>query len=312
MTNRTSQLSENALMLGVAGVLLLLSVYTFFGVLTLFFLPVPFVLLASKRTLRDMVVVLIAYALLSLILAREAGLLLSLQPVLTGVVMGMLYRRYGRALPAIVGGAATVFLILVASIAFSVFVLNLDLMQEFEQAKKSWLDNMPLPLTGGLSPEEWKRQVELITDSLVMLFPLMLVNVSFFTSWLTHVLSRLVAKRTRHPLPALPPFREWSFPRSLLVYYFAAFVVMLLFGQELREGFWLSALTNGKALLDILFIIQGLSFCVYMAYQKGWSFIQPVLFVLVFLFPPVASILSLLGIVDIGFELRKRIEIRKG
>lgn len=123
-------------------------------------------------------------------------------------------------------------------------------------------------------------------------------------------MASLIGKRIKKPIPALKPIREWSFPRSLLYYYFLAMISILVFGGSMQGTFWETAIMNVKVMLDGIFTLQGLSFCLFAAYLYGWKRLTPVLVVCLFIFPFLSTILSLVGIFDLGLRLREKLETR--
>jgi len=107
-----------------------------------------------------------------------------------------------------------------------------------------------------------------------------------------------------HPMPTLD---QWSFPRSLLVAFFSAFLISL-FNDSNTSVMLISAELNLKILTCILFFIQGLSFVWWwMLYKKfSYGIRLSVLFVLLFI--PIFLVgLIFVGLIDIALNLRERI-----
>jgi uncharacterized protein YybS (DUF2232 family) len=298
MPTQTRQLAENALMLAIALVLLFISTYTVLGLATSFLLPIPFVLLGLRRTVPNMVWIVLIFTFLGSVMTGWVGGGFSLLAAAQGAVMGIMYQKRGTAVSSIMAGAGIVFLAFVSMLALSTFVMGISFDAVMKQA-----ENLRPPF---MSPEQFKEQLRL--SKLVL--PTYIVVMSIFYSAVVHWLARVIGKRTGRPVPELRPLREWSFPRSLLYYYFFAMLSLLLMGDKLPETFWGSALLNVKVLLDILFTIQGLSFCLFAIHLFSWKLFTPALVVSLFIFPVLTTILSLLGIFDLGIGLRKKLETR--
>ncbi|WP_019120861.1 YybS family protein [Brevibacillus massiliensis] len=307
MPNRTKQVAESALLLGISTVLLFLGTYTFFGELVLMAIPVSFILLAVQRSGRDMLVVIVVYATLGLLIAGIFGMLVGVGLALVGTVMGMMYKGRSSALPAVFGGAGVLFGLILVSLAVATFFMGINIGAEYDRlAQTVTKGTLNLSQRLGISEELIEQQISL---SFVLL-PSFLVVFSLFFSGVNHWLASIVAKRTGHPIPVLKPLREWSFPRSFLIYYFISLLLILIFQSSLMQGYWGSAILNVRYILDIAFIIQGLGLCLYVIHAKRWKYLTPVLIVSLFIFPPITNILSLLGIFDLGIGLRKRLETR--
>lgn len=298
MPSKTKQLAENALMLGIALVLLLLSTYTVLGVVTGILLPLPFLLLGMRRSVSNMVWISLAFTALGGVFTGLISASLAFLSAVWGAAMGIMYTKRGTALPAITAGAGAVFLSYVFLLAFMTYGMNMDLNGLLQQANKMMPPFMP------------KEQYEQAIALAKMVLPAFLVMFSFAQSGIVHALARLMGKRLGRPVPALQPIREWKFPRSLLYYYFIAMVSLLIFGESIQGTFWESAILNVKVMLDAVFTLQGLSFCLFAAYLYGWKRVTPVLIVCLFIFPFLSTILSLLGIFDLGIRLREKLETR--
>jgi uncharacterized protein YybS (DUF2232 family) len=298
MPSKTKQLAENALMLGIALVFLFLSTYTILGIVTIFFLPLPFLLLGLRRNVSNMVWISLAFTALGAVISGIPTAMIALLYSFLGSIMGIMYAKKEKALPAITAGAAVFFLGYVLMLAIATFVMNVDIKELFKQADQL----RPQFLT-----EEQYAEAKKLA---IMVLPAFFIIASFVQSWITHGIARLLGKRLGRPVPALPPIRQWNFPRSLLYYYFIAMIGILVFGKSMEGTFWETALYNLKTILDVIFMIQGLSFCLFALELYGWKRMTPVLIVSLFIFPFLTSILSLIGIFDLGIRLREKLETR--
>ena len=298
MPSKTKHLAENALMLGIALILLFLSTYTILGIVTVLLLPLPFLLLGLNRNASTMVWISLAFTVLGSVIAGLVSAVIAFMAAFTGSVMGIVYTKKGKALAAIAAGAAVVFLGYMLMLATMTFGMNVSFEELMKQAASYRPEFMP------------KEQYDQVMDMVKLVMPAFFVISSFMQSAITHVLARLIGKRLRRPVPALPPIREWNFPRSLLYYYFFTMFAMLLFQDSIQGTFWESAVYNLKTILDLVFVLQGLSFCLFAADLYGWKRLTPVLIVSLFIFPFLTTILSLIGIFDMGIRLRDKLETR--
>ncbi|NGQ96097.1 DUF2232 domain-containing protein [Brevibacillus sp. SYP-B805] len=311
MSTRKRQLAESAWMLGTASLLYFLGTHTPVSVFALLCVPVPFAVFGMKRSLREMTVMGLVLSMIGFLLNGPSGGLLAFLAAMLGSVMGVLYERRRSALAGITGGAGIVFLSYVLFLAVMTFVLHINIPAVFDHMKQELINEAGvLPIPAIMTEQEWKEQVEWQFRLMEAIIPTFLVLSSFATSGLVHGLNRLVGKILRRPIPKLIPMREWSFPPSLLYYYFGSLLILLLSGDVWEQSFWGKALLNVNVMLNIILGVQGLSFCLFAIHLKRWRILAPALVVSLFIFPVLTYILSLLGIFDLGIGLRKKLETR--
>ncbi|USG65778.1 YybS family protein [Brevibacillus ruminantium] len=298
MPLQSKRLAEIALLLGIATALLILSTYTVAGVFTTLLLPLPFVFLGRRQSGSSIVWSIVIFTCVGGLLAGIAAAMMAVTVAIWGAVMGKIYAKSESAIPAIFAGAAAVFLGYLAILALSAFVFGVNLNDMFQRATEFKPPFMP--------QEQFDQGIQFVK----MVMPAFLVLMSIIQSVVTHGLSRLLGWLIKSPVPALPPIREWSFPRSILYYYFICMISILLMSDEWDGSFWTSAVFNVKVMLDVVLTLQGLSFCLFAIHLYNRKVLAPVLIVSLFIFPPLTTILSLLGIFDLGINLRKRLETR--
>ncbi|RNB83417.1 DUF2232 domain-containing protein [Brevibacillus fluminis] len=312
MSTRNKPIVESVILLVVALVLLFISVHTILGMFAFLLVPVPFVLLASRSTGRELLLFILLFAIVSYFFAGLGGSLMAIMFGFIGGIMGRAYQRRRSALAAIVIGAGASFVSLVLGLALTKYVFGVDLVTGMERTTEQLISGPgSLPTPGWLTKEEWKSEIDMQLRLFELVLPSIIVATSFIMSTVVHWFARLISNLLKRPLPRLLPVREWNFPRSLIYYYFGALLLLLMFGNATEKNFLSSALNNVKVMLDMVFMLQGLSFCFYILYRKGWKKLSPVLVVVLFIFPLLTYILSLLGILDLGVGLRKRMEKRK-
>ncbi|MGE5701936.1 MAG: YybS family protein [Clostridia bacterium] len=312
MSTRNKPIVENVILLVVALVLLFISVRTILGIFAFMIVPVPFVLMAARSTGREQVLWTFLFAAFGALIAGVVGSILGILLAFIGGVMGQAYQKRKTGLSAVMMGAGASFLTIVLGLALAKFGFGVNLITAMEKTGEQLISGPgALPTPGWMSPEDWKKEVQWQMQLFEMVLPSIIVATSFFMSASIHWVSRLVSRLMKRPLPALPPIREWNFPRSLIYYYFAALIMLLLFGEPMSQSFMSSAVNNVKVMLDMIFMLQGLSFCFFFLYRKGWKKLSFVLVIALFIFPLLTYILSLLGILDLGVGLRKRLEKRK-
>lgn len=307
---QTKVLVDGALSAAIFAIILLISMYTpVIGSISVFLLPLPMIYYATKYGAKPASVTLLVFVVLTLIFGGPLLLVTTLLFVIPGLVIGVLYKRQSSAFIVMVGSSlafiAMFMLIYIGAIAiFKVDLIHM-LQQTFTESIK-----MAKSMMGSLGNNKQNLEWSTLEKQIALLkyfIPAILVSAGLTTTAITLLVSYPILKRLGVVLPKWPPFREWHFPRSLLWYYLLAFVGILFLnlqqGTTMFTIFW-----NVFSLLEVVMIIQGFSFVFYYAHYKQLNRSIPIIVVVVsFLIPQlVMFLIRLLGIIDLGFNIRKR------
>jgi uncharacterized protein YybS (DUF2232 family) len=244
---------------------------------------------------------------LTLILTPLPAVFFTVTAVSVGLVMGHLYvKREAPFLPVLLG-MVTYIANFVFILVVSLLILNVNMIDVFEQSIQdslaateqtaAWLQ---LPLD-----EELSEHYETMLNRMAMMVPAMFLLSALFMALMHHAASRPVLSRLGMSIRSLPPFRTWSMPRSLLFYYLLA-LIFILVGVE--EGGAVSMIVyNVHFVLEILMLVQGLTLVAHFAYVKKWSKVIPVLAAVFALIPIFSTVIRILGILDLGLDLKKKL-----
>ncbi|WCK54506.1 YybS family protein [Aneurinibacillus sp. Ricciae_BoGa-3] len=315
-------LLEGAYMSAISLVLFLIAFYTPISVAAVFALPVPLTIYGYRHSLRACLLAGLVTLILTLIFGNVSGLTISLPGIVLGLTMGISYRRGKSAVQALIVGTIVSLALFLLSLGVSNVLLHIDPIQLlFDQMKqtvqmmRNQVNNYMniLPPTQGTqsSPEmakQWNMRLDQMLQQINMMMnvlPAMFILASFISALVNHALSRHIAKRIGQPIPALPPLRDLRFSRSILYYYFIAMLIMRIPGLS-QIHFLNTAALNVFALLTILFYIEAAALFSFFRNRKGLSKGLWIVFLLLFLLQPFTYILILLGMIDVGFNLRSR------
>ena len=182
MSTRKNKWTDSAWMLGTASLLYYLGTHTILSAIALFLIPVPFALLGTTLKLREQTMATLLLAFLGFLLDGPMGALLAFQSALTGLVMATVYNRKNNALAAVAGGAAVIFFTIVFYLFVLNNVLNINLTAELERTKQELMNGTQgMLLPSVMSPEEWKKQVEMQFATLRTILPTFIVLISLFS-----------------------------------------------------------------------------------------------------------------------------------
>ncbi|MCL1876014.1 MAG: YybS family protein [Synergistaceae bacterium] len=152
-----------------------------------------------------------------------------------------------------------------------------------------------------------------------LIIPSVLVIISGFSAFMNYLFVSKIEQRRKRTISdsntgtneleifPLPPFEQWSFPRSLLSAFVLAFIITL-FDSHRTSVMLISTELNLMILTFILFSIQGLSFIWWFMIYKNLNFgVRFSIIIVILLFISVFFLgLIVMGLLDIAFNLKQR------
>ena len=306
------RLTEGAILLAIFAVLLVITLYVpVLGAVVNFFLALPFMMFAAKNKRKDAAVFLIASLLLSLMVGTLMALPLTLAYGLTGVVMGDFIRNGKTKSAGFIAGSIVFLLNLVLQYVITVAFLNMNIIEESIELLRSSIEQSTEVFSQlGLmqeSNESVIQQLYAAVDLLQTLTPSLFVLTSLFAVVVIQFVSFPILKRFGIKVVTGKPFRDLKLPRNILYLFLIALLASLIFQPE--SGSYLHlALSNISYILQLVIVVQGLSFIWYITYQKQWPKAVPILALFaIVLMPMVLYIVWILGIMDLGLNLRNKL-----
>ena len=304
------RLTEGAILLAAFTILLLMTVYVpVLGTVVNFFLALPFMMFSARNNRKESFVFLIASLFLSLIAGSLLALPLTLAYGLTGIVIGDFIRNEKPKQAALIAGSITFLINLVIQYVISIVFLNMDIIKESIQLLRESIDQYIKIVTSlSQAPNEAVAQkLYAAIDLIEILTPTIFVITSFSIVFIIQLVSYPILKRFGIKVVLGEHFRNFKLPKSMIYYFLIALLVNLIIQPESGSYIHL-ALSNILFILLLLIVVQGLSFIWYFSYQKSLSKAVPILVTIaMFLMPLILYIVWILGIMDLGFDLRKKL-----
>jgi uncharacterized protein YybS (DUF2232 family) len=229
-----------------------------------------------------------------------------------GIVFGIVIKKTKTAGEAVLGLLITA---LVAKVVFIGLMINIKGYNPF-MIDENALGSLIKSLGTSGAPDD---VIQSVVKSISLSIPSFLIMISALDSYVNYYLVSLLENRRQSKrcdsnietnelkiLP-LPPFEQWSFPRSLLLAFFLAFIIPL-FDASNSSSVIISAELNLKILTVTLFFIQGLSFLWWWMLFKKFSYGIRLSIIFVLFFVPILSMgFIIIGVIDISLNLRERI-----
>ncbi|AOO63594.1 MULTISPECIES: YybS family protein [Bacillus] len=305
----TRALIEGAILISIFAIISLLVVYLpLLGAILLFALPLPIILYTIRHGLKPGVWMGLASLPVSFIVGSFTGLTGAFMAACTGIAMGYYFKKKQPGY-AVAAGAMAYVLCGVVFFVVSIVFLNMNVIDTtMSQLRESMslAETMSKQLGYG---DQFGKQIKLMESQLntvQYLFPTVLVLTGIVFSFLSYAMARPLLRRFSPDLPKMKPFRELKLPQSVVILYF---IVTILGFLPLEKGHMLYSVSlNGGFILSLLICIQGLAFIFFYCREMEMPKAVPVLaIVLGVLFPLILSVYLLLGIIDIGFNIRNKV-----
>src|SRR5699024_1390686 len=147
--------------------------------------------------------------------------------------------------------------------------------------------------------EEQMRFIKNLIPAIIILLALLL---SFIGQWVSYkILNRIEQKGLK-----FPPFKFFNFPLSLIWVYLIT--IMLTFVDLDVDSTLYFVLVNAEMICVTFLTIQGFSFLFFFAHHKKWHRSIPiVLLVVSIILPFLMYIIRIVGIIDLGLSLKKKL-----
>jgi uncharacterized protein YybS (DUF2232 family) len=228
-----------------------------------------------------------------------------------GVVIGFMLQKNKSRTTILISSSLIFMAGLVIYYVVSVAFLQVNIIHELKVALNEGVINSQ-DMLKSMGKED---QIELLNKQnanlikmIETLVPYFLIMFSIMATFIIQWVNFPILKRFGVKVEPWGSFRNLSLPRSLLWYYLIAIGVNILFHPE--EGTYLySVVINARYIVEMFLLIQGFAFIFYIFHQKsiskGYTFL---LVILAFMISIIHYIILLLGIMDLGFDYRKRFE----
>ncbi|WP_179874407.1 YybS family protein [Bacillus sp. AFS002410] len=304
----TRFITEGAVLLAIYSVLLLIFRFVpFLSLIMAFLMPLPFIILSIKYTIKESLLICCVALGLTLVITSFSLLPVTLMYSTVGIAIGYLIkneRSKGEILltSTFLYLIHTVLLYILSKAVFHIDIVkqNIDLLTEAIEKSKE------LSASLGTKTNDDALNNLIHTIKLVpTLLPSLLLMTSFILAFLTQLVTFPLIRRLGYKIPKFKPFREFRLPVGFMWIFL---IVMFVSFFQLTPGSFLNtAVTNMIFVLQILLVIQGYASIYYFSYLKQFSKAIPTTILIVSLFvQALTSIVLLIGIVSIGIFNRRR------
>lgn len=305
--NQTKALVQGAAMVAIFTLMMIISAYIPLAFMLVFlFAPLPFAWYSAKYKRSTSILVAIVGCILTFITSGLAILPFAFIFALVGIMIGAAIRQQKSKLYLFMSSGIAV--LLSTAIVFLAYVrlAGINMVEiGVEMAKKNYEQTaeMSQNLTGQstITPD----QVEAVSKMMELTVPSTVTLGAFFVAFVLMSINLPILKRLGLNVPKFAPFQHMRLPRSILWYYMIILCINLFIRPE--PGSTLDVIVlNVSYILWVLLILQGISFIHYFISKKGMP--VGVKWIATLLAIPLSSFMILLGIIDLGFDVRSLVK----
>ncbi|WP_142394279.1 YybS family protein [Bacillus sp. GBSW19] len=308
---QTKALVEGAIMISIFSVMMLF--YLYVPLLSIIFFlaaPIPIILYTIRHGLKKGIAAGAIGIVISFLIGSLAGLMSAPILIAAGLGMGVFYSRRQPGNAIITGGLIYLFSFLISFIV-SVQLFQVDIMGIAKESVEQMIPMLESVLKqSGASEQNIAKQLKQfreMQDAALSALPVALLIGVTLLAFVNHWFVQPLIKRFVKDMPVLKKFKDMRLPKSMVWYYLLTLLLMLI-RTEKGSFLWLVQ-TSAFQILFILVLIQGFSFIFYYCHEKSISKAVPIFaIVLGVLYPPVGVIVRIIGIADIGFDLREKVK----
>jgi uncharacterized protein YybS (DUF2232 family) len=312
--NNGRRITEGGLLLAVYVLLLFITAQIpFLGMITFFFLPVPFILVMIIEKLSWLLGFLVLASLLTIIFGTIFSVPLTLFAGFVGIVIGYHLKYEKPTIQMLISSILTVIICLLILFGATILVADVNIIEEstsmFEQSMSTSI-NTSIDVMNSLGqpvPENFEEEMRHSIAMIRTLIPSVLVISSMVLTYLFLLAAQPFVKRFSDKMVNWPLFRDLRLPKSLLWYYIIVLIVPLFVKID-ASSYLNMAMMNLLFILQLFILLQGFSLIFYISQVKGWVKAVPILLVFISLLSPIMlTIVRILGIIDLSFSFREAI-----
>lgn len=240
--------------------------------LLLLFVPIPFALIGTLLNIKNNIIVLII-TLISLIFFIEPIYTLDIfiNSIIPGVIIGSIVKKViegknsNKYEPIFAGSIVFIFSIIVHYI-ISKYAFKVDLLDEFLKLFNTSLEAQKSILE--ISTNNELLNTENIIDTFKNLIPSMLFFRSMILSIMIYFIEVYTLKKLKYANLSEIKFRNFYLPGNAILISFILYLLVMMLSLMNTPLYTDAIFLNLQVVFNFMFIIQGLSVCIY--FIKEW------------------------------------------
>lgn len=297
------------MMIALFAILLAMSAYVpVLGFFTSFIVPLPLAWYSAKFERKHATLVTVIAVLISFIIGGVFGFIFGLLVGPLGFIVGDSIRAKKSKLYMLM--TTGIFLLLMTAVQYilSILFFNMNVLKQFITTIEVYYEQLGNIMSSvGQLPEGYD---ELVKQSIILIesiMPSYFIGAVFIIAWLYLIINLSLLKKLKLVVPKFPKFMDFRLPKAVLWYYLIVSIFSLFVSFEVGTFGYL-VFVNAALILRALLFLQGVSFIHYYIYVKGWP--KWSIMLATFLAVPLYMFTIIVGVLDLGFNIRGLIKDR--
>lgn len=300
-------------LLEIIGIIVFMIIYSLLGIyifpLNLILFSLPFIYLGVRRgivqsTLSQLMVAIIIAVVVDIY--SGAMLVLLFLPISYTIIEGIKSRRK----PVEILGLSTAILFVSLLLIYG-FIQNsgINIINQMEEGYKLLLSTQVDMLKEmGLTNFEILKATDLLKSGyryILWILPVILFLVSILVCYSNYYFSVIALRKAGLGIVNIPRFSKFKLPNNIMQGIIVMFIGVFIM-KSLQLPYYETVFLNVVALIWFMFIIQGLSVVDFLLIKLKWRLSLRVFLIIVMAaFAPLGTMISIIGISDVIFDLRK-------
>ncbi|KQL34731.1 MULTISPECIES: DUF2232 domain-containing protein [Bacillaceae] len=307
--NQTSYLTYGAMMIALFAILLAMSVYIpFLGFITSFIVPLPIAWFSAKFERKYAVYVTLIGLVISFIIGGIFGFIFALIVAPLGLIIGDSIRNHKSKLYLLM--TSGIFLLLMTAVQYiiSILILNINILEQFFEGIEIYYEQVGnIMASVGQLPKNYDEMVAQSLQLVQTMMPSYFIATMFATAFIYLSINLPLLRKLKIKVPKFPKFMHFKLPKAVLWYYLIVSILTLIISYEIGS-FGYMATVNAMFILRALLFLQGVSLIHYYFHLQGYPRWTAILGT--FLAIPLFTFTIILGVFDLGFNLRSYLQGR--
>ena len=301
--NQTKALTQGAMMVALFLVLVAVAFYVpVINLIALIFAPLPLAWYSATYSRYSAIWVSLLAIATSIFIGNLLILPLAIILGIVGLIIGDCLRERKSKVYLLMATGTTVLLTFALQFVLSVYFFNINFIEDgMQMARDNYEQSVEYAAKFTGEEAQLEEQIKQMFSMMEMTLPVS-ITISVFVFVFIWLLALLpILKRLKVEVPKFAPFRDMRLPRAILWYYLIVLSINLFVQPEFGTALYVVIL-NLSMILWVLLTLQGISFIHYTIDVFNYPTYLKVLATILAI--PLYSFVVLIGIVDLGFNLR--------